>query len=96
VRMDKALKNLSVCKWKRVEVSYFIMNQPNPRRKQISGCPNSLCRPGWPWTHRDLPASAFQVQGLKACTATSLNAPRVFVSRLWMQIQVLTLLRVKD
>jgi hypothetical protein len=30
----------------------------------------SLCIPGCPWTHRDPPASAFQVLGLKAC-ATS-------------------------
>ena len=32
---------------------------------------NSLCRPGWPLTHRDLLASAFQVLGLKACTTIS-------------------------
>jgi hypothetical protein len=25
---------------------------------------NSLCRPGWPHTHRDLPASASRVMGL--------------------------------
>ena len=29
---------------------------------------NSLCRPGWPWTHSALPASASWVLGLKACT----------------------------
>uniref|UniRef100_A0A8C8ULT2 Uncharacterized protein n=1 Tax=Peromyscus maniculatus bairdii TaxID=230844 RepID=A0A8C8ULT2_PERMB len=28
---------------------------------------NSLGSPGWPRTHRDPPASASQVQGLKAC-----------------------------
>jgi hypothetical protein len=28
---------------------------------------NSLCRPGWPQTHRDPPASASQVLGLKVC-----------------------------
>jgi hypothetical protein len=29
-----------------------------------------ICRPGWPWSHRALPASAsaFQVLGLEACT----------------------------
>lgn len=27
-----------------------------------------LCRPGWPWTYRDLPASASLVLGLKAYT----------------------------
>ena len=27
---------------------------------------NLACRPGWPWTHRDLPASASWVLGLKA------------------------------
>ena len=33
------------------------------------GCPwNSLCSPGWPQTHRDPLASAFQVLGLKVCT----------------------------
>jgi hypothetical protein len=26
------------------------------------------CRPGWVRTHRDLPTSASQVLGLKACT----------------------------
>jgi hypothetical protein len=25
----------------------------------------ALCRPGWPWTHRDPPASASQALGLK-------------------------------
>ena len=29
---------------------------------------DSLCRPGWPWTHRDRPASASQVLELKSCT----------------------------
>lgn len=28
---------------------------------------NSQYRPGWPWTRRDLPASAFQAWGLKLC-----------------------------
>ena len=28
---------------------------------------NSLCGPGWPHIHRDPPAPAFQVLGLKAC-----------------------------
>ena len=31
---------------------------------------NSLCRPCWPRTHRDLPTFAFQVLGLKACATT--------------------------
>ena len=35
-------------------------------------CPGtSSCRPGWPWTYRDLPASASRVLGLKACTTTA-------------------------
>ena len=29
------------------------------------GCPGTLCRSGWPWTHRDFPASASQMLGLK-------------------------------
>jgi hypothetical protein len=32
---------------------------------------NSLCRPGWSRTHRDLPASASLVLGLKTCTTTA-------------------------
>ena len=28
---------------------------------------NSFCRPGWPQTHRDQPASTHRVLGLKAC-----------------------------
>jgi hypothetical protein len=32
---------------------------------------NSLCRAGWPQTYRDLPASPYQVLGLKANTVTS-------------------------
>jgi hypothetical protein len=35
---------------------------------------NSLCRPGWPWIQRDLPASASCILGLKAwATTTCLN-----------------------
>ena len=37
-------------------------------------CPGtSSCRPGWPRTHRDPPASAFRVLGLKVCTTTVLG-----------------------
>jgi hypothetical protein len=32
---------------------------------------NKFCRPGWPQTHRDLPASAFQVLRLKVCATTT-------------------------
>ena len=32
------------------------------------GCLNSLCRPDWPQTHGNLPASASQVLGLKVYT----------------------------
>ena len=31
----------------------------------------SSCRPGWPQTHRDLPASASWVLGLKMCATTT-------------------------
>ena len=34
-------------------------------------CPGTLCRPGWPQTHRDPPVSASQVLRLKACTTTA-------------------------
>ena len=38
----------------------------------FGACPGtSSCRPGWPRTHRDLPASASQVLGLKACATTA-------------------------
>lgn len=30
----------------------------------------TLCRPGWLWSHRDLPVSAFRVLGFKVCTTT--------------------------
>jgi hypothetical protein len=32
---------------------------------------NLLCRPGYPQTHRDLPASAFQVLGSEAYATTA-------------------------
>jgi hypothetical protein len=31
---------------------------------------HSLCRPGWPQTSRDPPASAFRVLGLEGCVST--------------------------
>ncbi|CAO2636982.1 hypothetical protein LEMLEM_LOCUS23756 [Lemmus lemmus] len=31
----------------------------------------SSCRPGWPRTHRDPPAYASRVLGLKVCTTTT-------------------------
>jgi hypothetical protein len=35
------------------------------------GCCGTLCRPGWPQTHRNhSPASAFQVLGLRVCITT--------------------------
>ena len=35
-------------------------------------CPGtSSCRPGWPRTHRDSPASAFRALGLKVWATTS-------------------------
>ena len=38
----------------------------------FGACPGtSSCRPGWLHTHRDLPTSASQVLGLKACTTTA-------------------------
>lgn len=30
-----------------------------------SGCPGTLCEPGWPQTHRNVPASASRVPRLK-------------------------------
>ena len=29
------------------------------------------CGPGWPWIHRELPASASQVLGIKTCVTTA-------------------------
>ena len=38
----------------------------------FGACPGtSSCRPGWPRTHRDPPASASRVLGLKACATTA-------------------------
>jgi hypothetical protein len=37
----------------------------------------SLCRPGWPWNHRDLAASASQVLGLKVCTTALTSFQRI-------------------
>ena len=38
----------------------------------FGGCPGtSSCRPGWSGTHRDPPASASRVLGLKACATTA-------------------------
>ena len=34
------------------------------------GCPVTPSGPGWPQTHRDLPASASRVPGLKVCATT--------------------------
>ena len=37
-----------------------------------SSCPGtSSCRPGWPHTHREPPASGSRVLGLKVCTTTA-------------------------
>ena len=38
----------------------------------FGACPGtSSCRPGWPRTHRDLPASASLVLGVKKCITTA-------------------------
>lgn len=37
----------------------------------LSGIVIDICRPGWLQTHRDLPATATQVLGLKVCTITA-------------------------
>ena len=43
-------------------------------------CPGtSSCRPGWPQTHRNLPASASCVLGLKACSTTTPAWIQIFV-----------------
>ena len=48
---------------------------------------NDVCRPGWPWTHSDLPASVFWVLALKAYAPNSgLNAYlncRIFNSQIF-------------
>ena len=48
----------------------------------FGACPGtSSCRPGWPRTHRDPPAFASQVLGLKAC-ATTARLEAVFLKEL--------------
>ena len=53
----------------------------------------SSCRPGWPRIHRDLPASASRVLGLKACaTIAQLGfnfLPDPITSKLWHMDAVL-------
>jgi hypothetical protein len=49
---------------------------PTFLRQGFSMSWNSVCTPEWPQTHRDQPASAFQVLGLKACpTITNKRSP---------------------
>jgi hypothetical protein len=45
---------------------------------------NSICRPGWPRTHRDLPISASQMLRLGACTTTPVQLPPLVLTRLQM------------
>ncbi|EGW14713.1 hypothetical protein I79_019557 [Cricetulus griseus] len=40
---------------------------------------NLICRPGWPQNHRDLPASASQVLGLKVWATNAQPTYRYFV-----------------
>ena len=47
---------------------HFVLRQGLSRKSWQSW--NSLCRPGWPRTHRGPPASASLVLRLKACTST--------------------------
>ena len=52
-----------------------------------SSCPGThlwTSRPGWPWTHRDLPASASWELGLKVCT--TMPFPKMFLGsrQSWM------------
>lgn len=42
---------------------------------------SSLCGPGWPPTHRDLPASASQEVGFKVCTTTPSFKPKSLMSK---------------
>ena len=46
-----------------------------------SGSPQSLslCRPGWPQSHRDPPASASQVLGLNACATTAVQFMHILI-----------------
>lgn len=52
-----------------------------------SGCPGTLCEPGWPQTHRNVPASASRVPRLKG---VALGTARVFLTRLvqWVEHRV--------
>ena len=63
-----------------LRVALGMMSFHSNKSLTYSGCPgNSLCRPGWPQTHRDPPASASWVLGLKVC-ATAWLWPESFWS----------------
>lgn len=49
---------------------------------------NSLCKPGWPPTHRDMPAFASRVLGLKVCT-TTLSLYFIYMSNYTLMIQII-------
>ena len=46
-------------------------NKPTKARSSYGTSPVTLCRPGWPQTHRDPPASTSRVLGLKVCATTA-------------------------
>ena len=47
----------------------------------FGACPGtSSCRPGWPRTHKDPPASASRVLGLKACATTARPSPKLIIT----------------
>ena len=55
----------------------------------FGSCPGTRsCRPGWLRTHRDLPASASQVLGLKACATTTLLCLSILKANLEMNCSI--------
>ena len=51
---------------------YFLLVFETGFLCSFGACPRtSSCRPGWPRTRRDTPASASRVLGLKACATTT-------------------------
>lgn len=61
------------CTSQKQQVFTFSLSAPHPP-KTSSSCvvlaAHVLCRPSWPQTHRDPPASTSRMLGLKVCTTT--------------------------
>jgi hypothetical protein len=56
------------------------------------GCPETHSRPGWPQTHSNLPASASQVLGLKACATTAWLTGQFLRNLCWTLVPLISAL----